>query len=71
MKGIVKSIVCKIQGDDGSPRNLGFFMSFDPSYWLFPTLKVFFIVKAPCLEKFKYSCLQQLSQNNKLCNSCH
>lgn len=50
--------------------NLEFYVSYDPSYWLFPTLK-FFIVKAPCLENFKYLCLQQLSQNNELCNSCH
>lgn len=50
--------------------NLEFYVSYDPSYWLFPTLK-FFIVKAPCLENFKYLCLQQLSQNNELYNSCH
>lgn len=35
--------------------NLEFCLSCDPSYWLFPTLK-FFIVRAPCLEKFKYVC---------------
>lgn len=39
--------------------NFKFYVSYDPSYWLFPTLK-FFIVKAPCLEKFKYY----------VCNNC-